>query len=206
MDYERALDEIKRLRDYHEGQINYINICKILKEMVLIPRKITDKKEVLIYILSQLITIVETKPGTDINDDIKHGQDMLKSIAEQTDEKDEYQKNVNNVIAEMYSIVLFDNKNEMNILKFLYMLYTDRPLTPLTDDLDEWEIIGKYDVFNIYKSKRCDKVFMDERTGKVTYTEGKIFITNDGKYVINEDSTVELKLPTMLPQTEYINL
>ena len=206
MNYEIAFNEIKRLKEQNEGKIEYENIYKILKEILAVTSSVTDNREILIYMLYQILEVWENRPKTNIEEDISYGQQSFRELEEMREKDDTVQKIVNVGMAEMYSILLFANVNQKVIFKYLNMLFTSKPLTPLTYDLKEWEAIGKYDEFNIYVNKRCDKVFMDERTKKVTYTEGKIFITENNEYIINEDSAVELKLPSLLPQTEYIKL
>ena len=67
-------------------------------------------------------------------------------------------------------------------------------------------MVGEYDGFKIYVHKRCDKVYKNERTGDITYLEGIIFINENGEQIVNQDSVIELKLPSMLPEPKFIQI
>lgn len=204
MDLSRAMNEIKRLEEFNSGKNEYVNICKVLKEMVALPLMWTNDNNKLNYFVSNLKYLIENKPGTSLSDDVNFGIEELHKLNDSAFD-DETQLQATNIIANMYSILVSMNKNQMNTLSFLYKIFNDQPLTPLTDNDDDWDEVGEVEGFKIYKHKRCDKVFKNERTNIISYTEGIVFVY-DGKYIINEYSAVELKLPSMLPETQFINI
>lgn len=201
MELEMMMNEIKLLKEYH-NKTEYDNICKILKEMVVLPSRWIYNIDLMTYFITNLSYMIDNKPGTSREDDVQYGIDIIKGINNDFDEEIQHQASL--VLGKMYSVLISANKNHKVILELLYMLCVGRPLTPLTDTKDDWDEVGEYDGFKIFIHKRCDKVFKNERTGDITYLEGIVFVTKDGKYIINQDSVVELKLPSMLPEPKML--
>lgn len=96
-------------------------------------------------------------------------------------------------------------------IDILNVLFTLRPLTPLTGEDDEWEDQGiEFSDKLKYKNKRCMRVFKTT-DNRVVDVEGKVFWEwlDDGRgekfksYYTNKDSWVDITFP-YIPFTEYI--
>jgi hypothetical protein len=203
MRLESMMNEIKLLKEYHNKQ-EYDNICKILKEMVAAPSQWIHNIDLMTYFITNLLYMIDNKPGTSDEDDIQYAITLLNDINSDFDENIQHQASI--IMGNMFSILLHANKNHKVILQLLYMLCIGRPLTPLTDNADDWDEVGEYDGFKIFVHKRCDKVYKNERTGDITYLEGIIFVTEDGNQIVNQESVVELKLPSMLPEPKFVKI
>ena len=88
--------------------------------------------------------------------------------------------------------------------KIFYQLIKGEPLTPLTDNPDEWMEIAD----GIFQNRRISHVFIDKNRSDRPYTiDGKVFSDDDGKtYFANYESAVYFDLPGYPPKTEYVIL
>jgi len=85
-----------------------------------------------------------------------------------------------------------------------YRLIKGEPLTPLTDNPDEWMEVTD----NVFQSKRVSNVFIDKTISEKPYIlDGKAFSDDGGKsYFTSSESIVHFDLPNYPPKTEYIIL
>lgn len=85
-----------------------------------------------------------------------------------------------------------------------YKLIKGEPLSPLTENPDEWLDHGN----GVFQSNRVSHVFIDKKTSEKPYTiEGKAFSDNGGSsYYTGIDSRVYFDLPGFPPKTEYVIL
>jgi len=203
MSLELMMKEIKLLKEFNNKK-EYDNICKILKEIIVIPSQWIYNIDIMMYFITNLAYMIDNRPNTSKEDDVQYGIEILNNI--ENDFPEEIQHQASLVLGKMYSVLISANKNHKVILQLLYMLCVGKPLTPLTDNKDDWDEVGEYDGFKIFMHKRCDKVFKNERTGTITYLEGIIFVNKDGEHIVNQQSVVELKLPSMLPEQKYVNI
>jgi len=85
-----------------------------------------------------------------------------------------------------------------------HKLIKGEPLSPLTDDPNEWMEIND----SLLQNTRVSTVFIDKKESPKPYTiEGKAFSDDGGKsYFTSRDSRVYFDLPGLPPKTEYIIL
>ncbi len=83
-------------------------------------------------------------------------------------------------------------------------LITGKPLSPLTDNPDEWNEVTP----DILQSNRISHVFIERAEDPRPYTiDGKAFSDDGGKtYFTNRHSRVYFNLPGYPPKTEYVIL
>lgn len=90
------------------------------------------------------------------------------------------------------------------VAHLFYKLIKGEPLTPLTDNIDEWNEVSD----NLFQSNRVSNVFIDKTKDSRPYTlDGKSFSDDQGlSYFTSKDSIVYFNLPGYPPKTEYIIL
>lgn len=90
-------------------------------------------------------------------------------------------------------------------LSILKKLLNWEPLTPLTGEPEEWNVVSEASGEPMWQNKRCSRVFKDD-TGRAYDIEGKVFTRKgEGGAFTNSDSHVEVAFP-YTPKTEYVEL
>lgn len=77
-----------------------------------------------------------------------------------------------------------------------------QPLTPITDDEDEWTDIDE----NFYQHKRCPEVFKDKKTGTSCTMYGYVFKDQNEKYFINEYSLKKISFPYAFKEAKVVDV
>ena len=110
------------------------------------------------------------------------------------------------------TILILVKKNSEVIYNYTIMLLDNRPLTPITDDKDEWENVSNVfcDRRIVFQNKRARNVYMykwndDDLMPEIKMIDA-IFYSNDGGSTrqIRDDSAIVLKLPTLIPRSQFV--
>ena len=83
-----------------------------------------------------------------------------------------------------------------------------RPLSPLTNDPEEWVFHDHGPGYKTYQNKRCSNVFTEDLDSGTAYTiDGAVFRDGDGSggAFTGPASRVEFAIPGYPPETVYIN-
>jgi hypothetical protein len=83
----------------------------------------------------------------------------------------------------------------------LQKLLKFEPLSPLTGEDSEWNLISKKE--NLYQNKRCSYVFREN--GKAYDINGKVFVQENGSAYTSRDSRIDVTFP-YTPKTEYVKV
>jgi len=78
------------------------------------------------------------------------------------------------------------------------------PVTPLTGEDSEWEVVAGNSGGYTYQNKRCSRVFKGP-DGEGYDIDGKVFIESSGVAYTNYESRTPVVFP-YTPTTEYINV
>jgi hypothetical protein len=83
-----------------------------------------------------------------------------------------------------------------------YKLIKGEPLSPLTNNPDEWMEVTT----GVFQSRRVSNVFIDQKVSERPYTlDGKAFSDDGGKtFWTSSESNVYFDLPGFPPKTEYV--
>lgn len=206
-----AINEINLLENYYKEKKAYKNICKALKDIVLSYGKFDTSMNTTMYISEQVSYLYQNKTG-DIDKDLDFCKDHLKSLykmAEEQEQNLDIQAKVNNVIIQIMTILILVKNNKDVIYNYTMMLLDNRPLTPITDIKDEWEDVSQYFDNNkiVFQNLRARNVYMYKYNDdiEVEMIDAKYFSKDEGNtWELNEDSSLRLKLPTMIPRSEFI--
>lgn len=209
-----AINEINLLREYYNDRPEFKNICKALKDIVLSYSKFDTSYNSTLYISEQIVELYRNTKGMEKELALEFCKDHLKELQKQANRSDtnpDIQAKVNNVIIQIMTILILVNKNSNVIFNYARMLLEYRPLTPITDNIDEWENVSDYfpDKRIVFQNKRARNVFMYKYNDdiEVKMIDAKYFSFNNGEnWELNDASSMRLKLPTMVPRSEYIIL
>lgn len=124
---------------------------------------------------------------------IKYAKNELNRITH-----DEYQERINRDVLELIKVISRQGHSGFSVncvLNCFNRLARFKPLSPLTDEDNEWEEVTSGE----YQNKRCSSVFKD-KDGKAFNIEGKVFSDDDGKtWFQNGQSRIEVTFPYTVP-------
>lgn len=206
-----AINEIDLLKEYFSERKSYKNICKALKDIVIAYSSFETSLSTTMYISNQIQYLYENTKGKDQDDALDLCKEHLKELYNQIENEEgkEIQAKVNNIIIQIMAILLLVKKNSEVIYNYALLLLENRPLTPITEDLNEWENVSSYFDTNylVFQNKRASNVYMYKYNDEieVKMIDAYYFSFNNGEtWDLTEDSGLKLKLPTMVPRSEFI--
>jgi hypothetical protein len=130
----------------------------------------------------------------------KHELDII-GLKEDSDEMDRAMRNHILKMVEVFSDEGHSGFSAGYALAILSKLLKFEPLTPLTGEDSEWNLVSEID--NLYQNRRCSHVF--KSNGKSYDINGKVFVQEDGVSYTSVDSRVDVTFP-YTPKTEYVKV
>ena len=210
MDINWAINEINLLQEYYKENKAFKNICKSLKDIVVIFNSFEIESHVKLYVSNQIVYLHDNLTG-DKDKDIDFCKKYLTDLYNKSKDVTK-QALVNNIIIQIMTILILVKKNSEAIFNYTIMLLDGRPLTPITDDKNEWENVSSVfcDRRIVFQNKRASNVYMykwndDDLMPEIKMIDA-IFYSNDGgsTWQIRDDSAILLKLPTMIPRSQFV--
>jgi hypothetical protein len=135
-----------------------------------------------------------------MNEHAKHELDLI-GLKEDSDEMDRAMRNHILKMVEVFSDEGHSGFSASYALAILSKLLKFEPLTPLTGEDSEWNLVSEID--NLYQNRRCSHVF--KSNGKSYDINGKVFVQEDGVSYTSVDSRVDITFP-YTPKTEYVKV
>lgn len=135
-----------------------------------------------------------------MNEHAKHELDLI-GLKEDSDEMDRAMRNHILKMVEVFSDERHSGFSASYALAILSKLLKFEPLTPLTGEDSEWNLVSEID--NLYQNRRCSHVF--KSNGKSYDINGKVFVQEDGISYTSADSKVDITFP-YTPKTEYVKV
>jgi hypothetical protein len=130
----------------------------------------------------------------------KHELDII-GLKEDSDEMDRAMRNHILKMVEVFSDEGHSGFSAGYALAILSKLLKFEPLTPLTGEDSEWNLVSEID--NLYQNRRCSHVF--KSNGKSYDINGKVFVQENGVSYTSADSKVDITFP-YTPKTEYVKV
>jgi hypothetical protein len=135
-----------------------------------------------------------------MNEHAKHELDLI-GLKEDSDEMDRAMRNHILKMVEVFSDEGHSGFSASYALAILSKLLKFEPLTPLTGEDSEWNLVSEID--NLYQNRRCSHVF--KSNGKSYDINGKVFVQENGVSYTSADSKVDITFP-YTPKTEYVKV
>ena len=180
-----------------------------MKDIVKIITSFKIETHVKMYVSNQIVYLHDNLTG-DKDKDIDFCKKYLTDLYNKSEDVTK-QALVNNIIIQIMTILILVKKNSEAIFNYTIMLLDGRPLTPISYDKNEWENVSSVfcDRRIVFQNKRASNVYMykwnDDEKPEIKMIDG-IFYSNDGgnTWDIRDDSAILLKLPTMIPRSQFV--
>lgn len=87
--------------------------------------------------------------------------------------------------------------------EILKRLLDEKPLTPITDVAEEWNLVTDVGGIELYQCRRCHSLFKekDRKTGKVSYHDNNRFVCYDERGIKYHNGFISSKLHNLYPIT-----